>query len=86
MRLHVRTWNDFHGNLEPASLNIYGHFAGGAAYLAKLVKAKQQQYGSRQATVLAGDNIGASPLAEAPPPHANCWICCSSVSGISAWA
>ena len=62
--LHVLTWNDFHGNLEPAGLNIYGHFAGGAAYLAELVKAKQQQYGHRQATVLAGDNIGASPLAD----------------------
>jgi len=62
--LHVLTWNDFHGNLEPAGLNIYGHFAGGAAYLAKLVKAKQEQYGHRQATVLAGDNIGASPLAD----------------------
>jgi 5'-nucleotidase len=62
--LHVLAWNDFHGNLEPAGLNIYGHFAGGAAYLAKLVKARQQQYGHRQATVLAGDNIGASPLAD----------------------
>src|SRR2546423_4942226 len=56
--LHVLTWNDFHGNLEPAGLTIYGHFAGGAAYLAKLVKTKQQQYGRREATVLAGDNIG----------------------------
>ena len=61
--LHVLAWNDFHGNLEPASLNIYGRFAGGAAYLAKLVHDKQAQYRFRQATVLAGDNIGASPLA-----------------------
>src|SRR5262249_24811279 len=45
-------------------LNIYGHFAGGAAYLAKLVKQRQANYGNRVATVLAGDNIGASPLAD----------------------
>jgi 5'-nucleotidase len=61
--LHVLAWNDFHGNLAPASLNIYGHFAGGAAYLAKLAHDKQAQYGHRQVSVLAGDNIGASPLA-----------------------
>jgi 5'-nucleotidase len=61
--LHVLAWNDFHGNLEPAGLNIYGKFAGGAAYLAKLVHDRQAQYRGRQATVLAGDNIGASPLA-----------------------
>src|SRR6266511_172132 len=62
--LHVLSWNDFHGNLEPAGLNIYGRFAGGAAYLAKLVKDRQAQYGHHQAIVLAGDNIGASPLAD----------------------
>src|ERR687897_3087559 len=37
--------------------------AGGAAYLAKAVKDRQAQYGDLQATILAGDNIGASPLA-----------------------
>ena len=63
--VHVLAWNDFHGNLEPASLNIYGKFAGGAAYLAKAVKDKQKAYGRGQATVLAGDNIGAAPLADA---------------------
>jgi len=64
--LHVLAWNDFHGNLEPAGLNIYGQFAGGAAYLAKLVKDRQAAYGDgREATVLAGDNIGAAPLADA---------------------
>jgi len=61
--VHVLAWNDFHGNIEPASLNIYGKFAGGAAYLAKLVKERQALYPRRVATVLAGDNIGASPLA-----------------------
>jgi 5''-nucleotidase/2'',3''-cyclic phosphodiesterase and related esterases len=35
--VHLLGWNDFHGNLEPASLNIYGKFAGGGAYLAKAV-------------------------------------------------
>jgi 5'-nucleotidase len=64
--LHILAFNDLHGNLQPDSpspLNIYGHFAGGAAYLAKYLKDRQAQYGERQATVLAGDNIGASPLA-----------------------
>ncbi len=61
--LHVLAWNDFHGNLAPGGLNIYGHFAGGAAYLAKAAHDKQAAYGRRQVTVLAGDNIGASPLA-----------------------
>jgi 5'-nucleotidase len=63
--VHVLAWNDFHGNLEPAALNIYGRFAGGAAYLSKVVKSKQAEYGRSQATVLAGDNIGAAPLANA---------------------
>jgi 5'-nucleotidase len=60
--VHLLAWNDFHGNLEPANLTMYGKFAGGAAYLAKAVEAKQKKYGAREATVLAGDNIGASPL------------------------
>jgi 5'-nucleotidase len=61
--LHVLAFNDLHGTLDPAGNNIYGQFAGGAAYLGKAVKDRQRQYGSRQATVFAGDNIGASPLA-----------------------
>jgi 5'-nucleotidase len=61
--VHVLAFNDLHGNLEAASNIIYGQFAGGAAYLAKAVKDRQAQYGKLQATVLAGDNIGASPLA-----------------------
>jgi 5'-nucleotidase len=61
--VHVLAFNDLHGNLEAAGNNIYGHFAGGAAYLAKAIKDKQALYGSNQATVFAGDNIGASPLA-----------------------
>jgi 5'-nucleotidase len=60
--VHLLAFNDLHGNLEPASLNIYGHFAGGAAYLAKAVKDRQAQYGALQATIFAGDNIGAAPL------------------------
>src|SRR5437867_11719000 len=35
---HVLAFNDFHGNLEAAGLNLYGQFAGGAAYLANAVK------------------------------------------------
>jgi 5'-nucleotidase len=61
--LHVLAFNDLHGSLEAGGLNIYGQFAGGAAYLAKAVKDRQRLYRDRQATVLAGDNIGASPLA-----------------------
>jgi 5'-nucleotidase len=61
--IHILAFNDLHGNLEAASLNIYGKFAGGAAYLAKAVKDRQRKYGDLQATVFAGDNIGASPLA-----------------------
>jgi 5'-nucleotidase len=61
--VHVLAFNDLHGNLEAAGNNLYGQFAGGAAYLAKVVKDRQARYGNNQATVLAGDNIGASPLA-----------------------
>jgi 5'-nucleotidase len=61
--VHLLAFNDLHGNLEAGGLNIYGKFAGGAAFLAKAVKDRQAQYGTRQATILAGDNIGASPLA-----------------------
>src|SRR6266508_439206 len=61
--VHLLAFNDLHGNLEAGGLNIYGKFAGGAAYLAKAVKDRQARYGKRQATILAGDNIGASPLA-----------------------
>jgi 5'-nucleotidase len=61
--VHLLAFNDLHGNLEAGGLNIYGKFAGGAAYLAKAVKDRQALYGRRQATLLAGDNIGATPLA-----------------------
>ena len=61
--VHLLAFNDLHGTLEPAGNNIYGKFAGGAAYLAKVVENKQARYGDLQATIFAGDNIGASPLA-----------------------
>jgi 5'-nucleotidase len=60
--VHLLAFNDLHGNLEAGSLNIYGKFAGGAAYLAKKVKERQAMY-DREVTLMAGDNIGASPLA-----------------------
>ena len=63
--LHLLAFNDFHGNLEPASLNLYGRFAGGAAYLSKLLKDKQAAYKGREITMFAGDNLGAAPLANA---------------------
>jgi 5'-nucleotidase len=63
--VHLLAWNDFHGNLEAsAGLNIYGQFAGGAAWLAKAVEDKQATYGDKQVSVIAGDNIGASPLVD----------------------
>ena len=63
--VHLLAWNDFHGNLEAgAGLNIYGQFAGGAAWLAEAVHDKQEQYGRQQISVIAGDNIGASPLVD----------------------
>jgi 5'-nucleotidase len=61
--VHLLAFNDLHGNLEAAGLNLYGKFAGGAAYLAKAIKDRQAKYGRLQATIMAGDNIGASPLA-----------------------
>jgi len=61
--VHLLAFNDLHGNLEAGGNNLYGRFAGGAAYLAKAVKDRQALYGKRQATIFAGDNIGASPLA-----------------------
>ncbi len=61
--IHVLAFNDLHGNLEAGGLNIYGHFAGGAAYLAKAIEDRQALYGGHEVTVYAGDNIGASPLA-----------------------
>jgi 5'-nucleotidase len=61
--VHLLAFNDLHGNLEAGGNNLYGRFAGGAAYLAKAIKDRQASYGPRQATIFAGDNIGASPLA-----------------------
>ncbi len=61
--VHLLAFNDLHGTLEAAGNNLYGQFAGGAAYLAKAIKDRQARYGNREVTIFAGDNIGASPLA-----------------------
>jgi 5'-nucleotidase len=61
--VHLLAYNDLHGTLDPASQTLYGEFAGGAAFLAKKVKDLQNQYGAEEATIVAGDHIGASPLA-----------------------
>jgi 5'-nucleotidase len=61
--VHLLAYNDLHGTLEPGSQTLYGEFAGGAAYLAKAVKDRQAAYGANEATVFAGDGIGASQLA-----------------------
>ncbi|MGH3128573.1 MAG: bifunctional metallophosphatase/5'-nucleotidase [Gaiellaceae bacterium] len=63
--VHLLAFNDLHGTLDPMSQTQYGQFAGGAAFLAKKVNDLQAQYDAYQATIFAGDNIGASPLASA---------------------
>jgi 5'-nucleotidase len=63
--IHLLAFNDLHGTLDPGAQNLYGQFAGGAAFLAKAVKDRQALYGDQEATIFAGDNIGASPLASA---------------------
>ena len=63
--VHILAFNDLHGTLDPGPQTLYGQFAGGAAYLAKAIKDKQAAYGGDEATVCAGDNIGASQLASA---------------------
>ena len=60
--VHLLAFNDLHGTLDPGTNNLYGHFAGGAAFLAKVVKDKQAEYGAKEATIFGGDNIGAAPL------------------------
>jgi 5'-nucleotidase len=60
--VHILAFNDLHGNLETGG-TLYGRYAGGAPYLAKMIKDRQARYGNYQVTVHAGDNIGASPLA-----------------------
>src|SRR4029453_11987348 len=62
--VHLLAFNDLHGNLEAGGNNLYGKFAGGAAYLAKAVKDRQATYGQRQGTLFAGGKIGANPPAK----------------------
>jgi len=59
--VHLLAFNDQHGTLDPAGNNSYGRFAGGAAFLSKMLKDRQAAY-ANEITVFAGDNIGASPL------------------------
>jgi 5'-nucleotidase len=77
VKLDLLALNDFHGNLEPPTgnsgnipgiTNVAGTKAGGAAYLASLVKKerkKSRAAGATPLTVAAGDLIGASPLLSA---------------------
>jgi 5'-nucleotidase len=59
--VHLLAFNDLHGNLEAAGLNIYGKFAGGAAYLARAIKDRQARYGTLQATVMAATTSAPAP-------------------------
>lgn len=64
--LHVLGFNDLHGHLDGTTPGtLYGRYAGGAAALSRLIKARRAQYGGRTLTVAAGDSIGATPLASA---------------------
>lgn len=73
VKLDLLALNDFHGNLEPipstsSSGRINNTPAGGAAYLAELVRherAASRAAGATPITVAAGDLIGASPLLSA---------------------
>ncbi|WP_225730320.1 MULTISPECIES: bifunctional UDP-sugar hydrolase/5'-nucleotidase [unclassified Nocardia] len=62
--VHLFAFNDLHGNLQPpggATGKINGVDAGGAVYLATHLARLKAAYPA-SAIVLAGDNIGASPL------------------------
>ena len=62
--VQVLAINDFHGNLEPPGGTFFGAPAGGAAYLATVIR--QLSEGVRDNVVVsAGDLIGASPLLSA---------------------
>jgi 5'-nucleotidase len=71
VKLDLFAINDFHGNLEPptgSSGRINTTTAGGAAFLAHLLKDQRKKSRKRHAvplTVAAGDLIGASPLLSA---------------------
>ena len=73
VKLDLLAINDFHGNLDPipstsSSGRINSTPAGGAAYLAALLKEEREKSraaGARPITVAAGDLIGASPLLSA---------------------
>ncbi len=56
--------NDFHGNLEPGSLNTSGTPSGGVEYLATHVR-EREATNPNTVVVSAGDLIGASPLLSA---------------------
>ena len=65
--VHVLGFNDFHGQLNAnGGIRQYGKYAGGASYLAKAVRDKQDAYGlTNEATVVAGDSVGATPIESA---------------------
>ncbi|MBB6625730.1 bifunctional metallophosphatase/5'-nucleotidase [Nocardioides sp. KIGAM211] len=73
IKLDLLALNDFHGNLETvpstsSSGRINNTPAGGAAYLARLIRHERtvsRDNGAKPITVAAGDLIGASPLLSA---------------------
>jgi 5'-nucleotidase len=62
--VQLLAFNDFHGALQPPSGTFFGAPAGGAEYLATLVR-QLRSTNRNTAVVAAGDLIGASPLLSA---------------------
>lgn len=63
-QVQILAINDFHGNLEPGTLNTGGVPSGGAEYLATHIRDLRAQ-NPNTVVVSAGDLIGASPLLSA---------------------
>jgi 5'-nucleotidase len=64
MDVHLLAINDFHGSLQPPSGTFFGAPAGGAEYLATVIR-QLRSTSRHHAVVSAGDLIGASPLLSA---------------------
>ena len=65
VEVQVLAVNDFHGNLEPATLNTSGTPSGGAEYLASHIDSLRATNPKNTVVVSAGDLVGASPLLSA---------------------
>src|SRR5512134_1506337 len=62
--VQILALNDFHGNLEPPGGTFFGAPAGGAEYLATVIRQLTEDV-RNNVVVSSGDLIGASPLLSA---------------------